>query len=135
MMFARFRNAITPITAHVEQVDEWTQAITFENPMTYVALVSDKAIWSSDVLLTLLKQNGYRALERDLSMRTMRYVRPLPLWVAHWVGVRSYWGFWLTVRWLYRHKIIRLANTPAVPTRLRDIRPWPLKGYRHETNS
>lgn len=130
MLFKRFRSDSTPITVHTEQVDEWTQAITFERPLPYVTYVSRKAMAQSDVLLGLLKCHGYRAVEQDLSLRAMRYVRPLPLWAVHWAVVRSGGCFWRAVRWLYRHGVVRLANDPATCTRLRDIRPWPMKGAR-----
>lgn len=116
------------IIAHIKQVDEWTQEITLGKPLPYVSLVADRVIGDSKMVLRLLKHHGYRAVDRDPSMRATRYVRPLPLWAVHWISVRVNRGFWQTLYWLCERGVLRRVNDPGTITRLRDLRPWPMKG-------
>lgn len=123
-------NLPRPITVRTEQVDEWTQAITFEKPLPFVTIVTDRALDQSDVLAGMLRLAGYRAVERDIYIAAERYVRPLPLWVVHWLVVRAHRRYWNALGWLVRRGVLRLAVGPEVMPRFRDLRPWPMKGAR-----
>lgn len=74
---------------------------------------------------------GYRLVEHEQVYRVSRYVRPLPLWLCHRVGVAAHRFYHQSVGWLYDHGLIGLACDEGVMFRLRDIRPWPFGRSSH----
>jgi hypothetical protein len=71
---------------------------------------------------------GYRPVERYPWDRTTKYVRPFPLWLCYYTVLGANRSFSRGLGWLYRFGLIRLACDEGVMPRLRDIRPWPMRG-------
>ena len=103
---------------------------SFVKPYPPVITVTTRALesWREDA--PTIESVGYRFVEHMPFLPARRYVRPLPLWLCHKLGIALYGSFWGSLRWLYRRGVIRLANCEGTKTRLCDIRPWPMKGIR-----
>ena len=114
--------------AETVKTDGWNREYFFKKPYPFVILVTDYVMECGLAVARRIALIGYRPLEYDILMRATRYVRPLPLWFCHELGIALYHAFWGSLRWLYRHGVIRLACDASVRVRLRDIRPWPMRG-------
>ena len=100
-------------------------SVTFERGSP-VQIITDRVfgyVDDSERLLKVLRRFGYRFLERQPVVRSSRWVRPLPLWLCHWVGIRALRAYNEVLGWLWWHGLIALARDEGVMTTWRDIRP------------
>ena len=123
-----FTSLRSPGQIEITQEDEWVIGLQRGPP---VIIVTDRFIHTHARLFEgLVRQWGYRQTERYPLIRGSIFVRPLPLWLLHRLGITLYRRFWGTIQWLYDHHIVRFACTEGQRVRLIDIRPWPFKDHR-----
>lgn len=126
-LLASLREPDQPLTDTLEIVDG-REVWHFNKPYPPVIRISTRYLALRRKDAPRFEQLGYRPVERGPWDRTTKYVRPLPLWLCHWVIIAAHRALWDSLKWLYRLGIIRLACDEAVVPRLRDIRPWPMRG-------
>ena len=112
----------------ITRVDD--EVVSYQRP-PFVIEVSDRWRYESGALgEQFFQQWDYSFLRREVRSLTSVYVRPLPLWIAHVVGQHSYRVLWTGIGWALNHGLLRCDVPEGVEVRIRDLRPWPMRGYR-----
>ncbi len=128
-LLARWREPEQITTEVYTDAEQESYALLELPPVT---LISDRMFRRVPSFNERLSACGYRAVERRPDMRGDLYVRPLPLWLLHKVGHGLSNRRYDALHWLVQHGLLTFAHSPAVYPRLRDYRPWPLKGWQDE---